>query len=205
MKKIGKVPRICVIKLVSDSLTEFVFEIIIWHQLYTNYHADFNNVTHPGTYIIQCDAMEIKGYVVYVLYGKESLDYITMTFLKGLLNLNFQTCSNSLTSIHVTRLRVEIVFFPAWVVKIVYAWSTDLGDCQFITYVAIRSRNCYSPSVIDHVSTSSYLKYMWSITGLKYSLMNIVNYIYMYIQGSLNKFPNFFRMGTFIDSTHMKL
>ena len=25
------------------------------------------------------------------------------------------------------------------------------------------------------------------------------------IRGSLNKFPDFFRMGTFIDSTHMKL
>ena len=25
------------------------------------------------------------------------------------------------------------------------------------------------------------------------------------LQGSLNKFPDFFRMGTFIDSTHMKL
>ena len=36
-------------------------------------------------------------------------------------------------------------------------------------------------------------------------------YIYIYvsvsvcIQGSLNKFPDFFCMGTFIDSTHMKL
>ena len=30
-------------------------------------------------------------------------------------------------------------------------------------------------------------------------------YIYIYIQGSLNKFPGFFYMGTFIDSTHMKL
>ena len=28
---------------------------------------------------------------------------------------------------------------------------------------------------------------------------------YTFIQGSLNKFPDFFRMGTFIDSTHMKL
>ena len=28
---------------------------------------------------------------------------------------------------------------------------------------------------------------------------------YQHIQGSLNKFPDFFRMGTFIDSTHMKL
>ena len=25
------------------------------------------------------------------------------------------------------------------------------------------------------------------------------------VQGSLNKFPDFFRMGTFIDSAHMKL
>ena len=30
-------------------------------------------------------------------------------------------------------------------------------------------------------------------------------YIYIYINGSLNKFPDFFRMGPFIDSTHMKL
>ena len=26
-----------------------------------------------------------------------------------------------------------------------------------------------------------------------------------FLRGSLNKFPDFFRMGTFIDSTHMKL
>ena len=26
-----------------------------------------------------------------------------------------------------------------------------------------------------------------------------------YVQGSLNKFPDFFRLGNFIDSTHMKL
>ena len=36
------------------------------------------------------------------------------------------------------------------------------------------------------------------------------NYIFIftvviYIQGSLNKLPDFFCMGTFIDSTHMKL
>ena len=27
--------------------------------------------------------------------------------------------------------------------------------------------------------------------------------VYGYIRGSLNKFPDFFPMGTFIDSTHM--
>ena len=30
-------------------------------------------------------------------------------------------------------------------------------------------------------------------------------YIYIYTQGAHNKFPDFFRMGTFIDSAHMKL
>ena len=30
-------------------------------------------------------------------------------------------------------------------------------------------------------------------------------YIYIYTRGSLNKFPDFFCMGTFIGSTHMKL
>ena len=30
-------------------------------------------------------------------------------------------------------------------------------------------------------------------------------YIYIYIRGAYDKFPDFFGMGTFIDSTHMKL
>ena len=30
-------------------------------------------------------------------------------------------------------------------------------------------------------------------------------YIYIYIRGLLNKFADFIRMGTFIDSTHVKL
>ena len=33
--------------------------------------------------------------------------------------------------------------------------------------------------------------------------MNV--HTHTYVQGSLNKFPDFFRMGAFIDSTHMKL
>ena len=32
-----------------------------------------------------------------------------------------------------------------------------------------------------------------------------VNVQSFYLRGSLNKFPDFFRMGTFIDGTHMKL
>ena len=46
-----------------------------------------------------------------------------------------------------------------------------------------------------------------------YGISNIIGYlmpnlVYSYmldIRGSLNKFPDFFRMGTFIDSTHIKL
>ena len=34
-------------------------------------------------------------------------------------------------------------------------------------------------------------------------LKELYIYIYVYIRGSLNKFPDFFRMGTFIDSTHI--
>ena len=30
-------------------------------------------------------------------------------------------------------------------------------------------------------------------------------YVCMYVRSAYDKFPDFFRMGTFIDSTHMKL
>ena len=40
----------------------------------------------------------------------------------------------------------------------------------------------------------------------EYNNMRIYIYIYIYIlRGAYNKFPDFFRRGTFIDSTHMKL
>ena len=35
--------------------------------------------------------------------------------------------------------------------------------------------------------------------------IHIYIYIYIYIRGSLDKFPEFFGMGTFIDRIHMKL
>ena len=44
---------------------------------------------------------------------------------------------------------------------------------------------------------------------MAYQLFGLMpNPVYTYIldiRGSLDKFPDFFRMGTFIDSTHMKL
>ena len=54
---------------------------------------------------------------------------------------------------------------------------------------------------------------IWSGLVWFYGITTIVGYLlpnplYTYIlniRGSLNKFPDFFRMGTFIDSTHMNL
>ena len=40
---------------------------------------------------------------------------------------------------------------------------------------------------------------------LTYKYIYIVWGLHIYIQGSLNKFPDFFHLGTFIDSAHMKL
>ena len=41
----------------------------------------------------------------------------------------------------------------------------------------------------------------YAVQNLKYLSLTFI----LSIRGSLNKFPDFFRMGTFIDSTHMKL
>ena len=53
---------------------------------------------------------------------------------------------------------------------------------------------------------------MWEINELiKFKIKNKINKkikskkVKLIIRGSLNKFPDFFRMGTFIDSRHMKL
>ena len=48
------------------------------------------------------------------------------------------------------------------------------------------------------------LKILRSI-GIPQFTVYIYIYIYTYIRGSLNKFLDFFRTGTFIDIIHMKL
>ena len=51
-----------------------------------------------------------------------------------------------------------------------------------------------------HHNIFTHLDYVFSAT-----FIYIYIYIYIYIRGSLNKFKDFFRIGTFIDSTNMKL
>ena len=76
----------------------------------------------------------------------------------------------------------------------------------------------FTRAVLFHFSNKSVVEHNF---GTNYVLRPNFHYIYIYIyiiillfsrfngpfviRGSLNKFPDFFRMGTFIDSTHMKL
>ena len=69
---------------------------------------------------------------------------------------------------------------------------------------------CSHKNVIDHYyeliqvcMTDKHTRYDQNI--LKPIIKFFRLEIKMKIRGSLNKFPDFFRMGTFIDSTHMKL
>ena len=47
-----------------------------------------------------------------------------------------------------------------------------------------------------------FMPFSWEVA---WSDMQTASSRFIYIRGSVNRFPDFFRMGTFIDSTHMKL
>ena len=60
--------------------------------------------------------------------------------------------------------------------------------------------------IFDEDAESKYLLIV-NFKKLVFIYVIFLSHIYLsiYIRGSVNKFPDFFRMGTFIDSTHMKL
>ena len=64
-------------------------------------------------------------------------------------------------------------------------------------------KNCSS----DEDVRSKLVKNIQKINNYKDILLSVLSLllISLHIRGSLNKFPDFFRMDTFIDSTHMKL
>ena len=47
--------------------------------------------------------------------------------------------------------------------------------------------------------------YFWYLFPDFYCLQYLIFFIYIYIRGEYDKFLDVFRMGNFIDSTHMKL
>ena len=53
--------------------------------------------------------------------------------------------------------------------------------------------------------TTSYICLGNSVNYGRYFFRTLYIYIYIYIRGAYDKFPDFFRMGTFIESTHVKL
>ena len=78
-----------------------------------------------------------------------------------------------------------------------------------ISYSLFWKQNSLSLSNDLYMYTYTHI-YIYN-TYIRYTFICYMNmpiyiyiYIYIYIRGSLNKFPDFFRMGTFIDSTHMK-
>ena len=67
---------------------------------------------------------------------------------------------------------------------------------------------------VVHYATGTLPQYFWRYRLIHHS--RLYRYLVVFqvfvlykdlagVRGSLNKFPDFFRMGTFIDSTHMKL
>ena len=65
------------------------------------------------------------------------------------------------------------------------------------------------PTVISELTRSNMLK-KYSFASFDFGLYLRLNehpcgYTNIYIRGAYDKFPDFFHMGTFIDSKHMKL
>ena len=82
-----------------------------------------------------------------------------------------------------------------------YIFDTKEVNFFFIyVYIYIKFTSLVSNLFLVVMTIIRY--YMKKFFGCSYLYVYI--YIYIYIRGSLNKFPDFFRMGTFIDSTHMK-
>ena len=64
-------------------------------------------------------------------------------------------------------------------------------------YVWLRAQSRVNMQHICAVYLSVFLSFCLSVC--------LSLYIYMYIETKFNKFPDFFRIGTFIDNTNMKL
>ena len=75
--------------------------------------------------------------------------------------------------------------------------SFSLKKCLRIGHV------CFFPA--NFLGIYIYIYIYKSLKTYRMQLVYIYIYIYIYIRGAYDKFSDFFRMGTFIDSTHMNL
>ena len=79
---------------------------------------------------------------------------------------------------------------------------------SFIAYVTKESSHFFSIDIFrihSRVTSQTGCRSTYSITELTHILCQLLPKDFFKVRGSLNKFPDFFRRGTFIDSTHMKL
>ena len=79
---------------------------------------------------------------------------------------------------------------------------------EYNIYKARENYNTIKQSFLHlHISDSDLIFYPCLIYPLNISFLNSQDNLVTFsrVRGSLNKFPDFFRMGTFIDSTYMKL
>ena len=94
--------------------------------------------------------------------------------------------------------------------------STKDKQCFYIRKIYILLIKCFQLTIIIIIIKILFLPFTLftvsytncdclSFTDFQIDLAQNVFLLFLFVQGAYNKFPDFFRMGTFIDSTHMKL
>ena len=85
-------------------------------------------------------------------------------------------------------------------------WAEDFGKTERSTRIYQSNRFWQiQQGTSGNKAKSEYSLVQQWIWCLRIKRIYIYIYIYIYIRWSLNTFPDFFRMSTFIDSTHIKL
>ena len=87
----------------------------------------------------------------------------------------------------------------------VYVISVLLTLILFSDRFALHYSFHHNVSFIQKYFQFTVIKTSRSLNEIPYYSDVCIYWVSGMVQGSLNEFPDFFRMGTFIDSTHMKL
>ena len=88
---------------------------------------------------------------------------------------------------------------------------SSIGNTNCLIFTQLNwSKYCYVISIIQFLHTVKGFQELIfnsnkSIQRYSFVCTQLDGYKYCYIRGEYDKFPDFFRMGTFIDSTHMNI
>ena len=136
----------------------------------------------------------------YTLIGYRSAQFMRRT-------LHFRVCCSQQFPIQVLNPRGGGAYILWFTDRLFRCITTLQHDISIYLYIYIHVCVNYSTSYLLATRTAVNT---CNICCLFYFKWDGISDIYSYgsdevIRGSLNRFPDFFRMGTFIDSTHMKL